>query len=310
MRHPFALLVLLAACKPDLGAPPSLIDDARFLAVTSDPPEAKPGDTVTLHALIARPEGQVADDAPATWAICTTPHPVSQNNAVSDDCVFEAQTSIPVRKLEVEATVPLDACARFGPDPPTPKPGEPPLRPVDPDPTGGYFQPVRALLQDTPGHYIAAFALPRITCNLADAPVDVAVDFRTRYVANTNPTIARVLLSTDGSTSVDADRAQVHAGAEVTLLVRWTAASAETYPVFDRVSRVLVDHREALRVSWFATAGALVHDHTGAAEDDPAEVTQNPWTAPTDPGVVHLWVVLRDSRGGTDVRGFEVDVVP
>jgi len=305
------LIALAAACKPDLGAPVSLVDQPRYLAVVADPPEAKPGDTVKLHALIARPDGTVADDAPASWAVCTTSKPVSQNNAVSDDCIFEAQNPVPTRALSVDVTVPTDACARFGPDPPQSKPGEPPLRPVDPDPTGGYYQPVRSLLEIAPKQYIASIGLPRITCNLADAPIDVALAFRDRYVTNTNPVIATVLLSSDGVKGVDVTTVQqVHAGAEVTFLVRWTAGSAEGYPLFDRSTRTLVDRREALRVSWFTTAGEYEHDHTGAGEDDPAVETQNLWTAPATPGVVHLWVVLRDSRGGSDVRGFDVEVVP
>jgi len=315
MRRLALLLVVGAGvgstgCKPDLGSPPSLIDAPRFLAVVSDPPEAGPGETVALHALIVKPDGQYAEDAPASWAICTTPRPVSQNNAVADDCVFTAQESIPTRALAVEAVLPLDTCARFGPDPPTSAPGQPPLRPVDPDPTGGYFQPVRSLLQDTPGHYVAAFGLPRITCNLADAPVEIAVDFRTRYKANKNPVINGVAVSTDGATSVDARGAQIKAGALVTFVTRWPGGTAETYPVFDRGVRALVDHRESLRVSWFSTAGEFDHDRTGAAEDDPALSTANDWLAPSEPGPVHLWIVLRDSRGGTDVASVDVDVIP
>src|SRR5262249_26091750 len=152
-------------------------------------------------------------------------------------------------------------------DPPPSPPGQPPLRPVDADVTGGYYQPVRSLLQDTPGHYIESFALPRITCNLADAPFDVAAEFRARYVANKNPTIARITMSVDGTTRVDVP-ADVRAGQDVTFAVAWPAEAAETFPVFDRVSRTLVDHREALRVSWFATGGEFEHDHTGAGEDD------------------------------------------
>jgi hypothetical protein len=298
-----------AACKPDLGAPPSLVDGTRYLGVVSEPAEARPGEDVVLHAIVAGVAGAVADDAPASWAICRTPRPLSQNNVVSDDCVFEGQQTLPDKGLMVAATLPGDACQLYGPDPPPTPPGAPALRPVDPDVTGGYYQPVRTLLQIQPGDYIAGFARTRITCNLADAPIDVATEFRQRYHANTNPVIGRVLISLDGATSVDVP-ADVPAGATVTLLVRWTAASAETFPVFDPATRTLVDHREALRVSWFATDGEFDHDHTGAGEDDPATVTDNGWTAPVDPGVVHLWVVLRDSRGGTDYQAFDLTVTP
>ena len=309
MKRIFFSLCVVAACKPDLGSPASLVDAPRYLAIVSDPPEAAPGATVTLHAIIATPDGQVDDAAPAAWAICTSPKPVSVNNAVDDDCVFEAQQTLPTRALALSATIPMDACSLFGPDPPQAPPGQPPLRPTDPDATGGYYQPVRSLLEDTPKHFIAGFVLPRITCNLPDAPSDLAVEFRDRYVANTNPTIARVLVSVDGATSIDLP-ADVPAGHEVTFVVVWPASAAETYPVFDRASRTLVDHREALRVSWFATDGVFEHDHTGAGEDDPATESQNLWTAPAAAGTVHMWVVLRDSRGGGDTRAFDVNVAP
>ena len=312
MRWPW-LLLAFGACKPDLGSPASLVDSSRYLAVVSEPPEVEPGNPVTLHALIVTPDGQVADSAPASWAICTTPKPVSVNNAVSDDCVYDAQQAVTGAGLLVQATVPVDACSVFGPDPPQSAPGQPPLRPTDPDPTGGYFQPIRSLIEDDPQakHYIEGFGLPRITCNLADAPIDVATAFREQYHANQNPVIARVLVSLDGVHGVELP-ATVPAGQEVTFEVLWTADSAESFPLFDRTTRTLVTEREALRVSWFATDGAFEHDHTGAGADDPSTSTQNLWTAPAASvaETVHMWVVLRDSRGGTAVQSFDVDVAP
>jgi hypothetical protein len=35
----------------------------------------------------------------------------------------------------------------------------------------------------------------------------------------------------------------------------------------------------------------------------------NAWTAPEESGTVYLWVVLRDSRGGLDFAGYELNVV-
>jgi hypothetical protein len=306
-------LVLVAACKPDLGSPASLVDSNRYLAVVAEPPEVTPGDPVTLHALIVTPSGQVDDSAMASWAICTTPKPVSVNNAVSDDCVFDAQTSVPGQGLMISATVPMDACSLFGPDPPQSPAGQPPLRPTDPDPTGGYYQPIRSLLEDDPStkHFIEGFGLPRITCNLPDAPVDVATAYREQYTANKNPVIAQVLVSLDGATGVPLP-ATVPAGKEVTFEVLWTADSAESFPVFDRTSRTLVTTRETLRVSWFTTDGTFEHDHTGAGAGDTSTSTQNLWTAPSVTGAetVHMWVVLRDNRGGAAVQGFDVDVTP
>ncbi|HSS40206.1 MAG TPA: hypothetical protein VLT58_15670, partial [Polyangia bacterium] len=72
----------------------------------------------------------------------------------------------------------------------------------------------------------------------------------------------------------------------------------------------LLQQRESLRVSWYASAGSFVHDVSGRASDDPETYTQNQWTAPTTPGPVHLWAVLRDNRGGIDFASAEIDVTP
>ena len=93
----------------------------------------------------------------------------------------------------------------------------------------------------------------------------------------------------------------VPAGAAVTLEVAWTAATPETYPVFNLVTQQLETHRESLSVSWFATDGSFEHDRTGRSEAEPDLTTDNVWTAPLTPGVVvHFWILLRDVRGGVD----------
>ncbi len=78
--------------------------------------------------------------------------------------------------------------------------------------------------------------------------------------------------------------------------------------VYNIQTASLSPQREAMRVSWFATAGAFEHDVTGRAADDPALTADNDWVAPTTAGPVHLWLVLRDSRGGVDFAEYELDV--
>lgn len=52
-----------------------------------------------------------------------------------------------------------------------------------------------------------------------------------------------------------------------------------------------VDHREAIRVSWFASAGALASDRPGRGEAEIDTFADDVWTTP-DAGPAHLWVVL------------------
>src|SRR5262249_43408490 len=153
---------------------------------------------------------------------------------------------------------------------------------------GGYYQPIRAA-----DGALTGFGLERITCNLAQAGAAISVDFAMRYQANTNPTLAAINAALDGQPiALDA----VPAGAKIFFSASWPPESVETFPVYDVVTQTLVDHREAMRVSWFATAGTFAHDRTGRDEDETQTETDNAWTAPNDPGPVHVWVVLRDSR--------------
>jgi len=287
--------MMAAACKPDFGTPSSLVTRKRILAVKNEPAEVRPGQNVTLTPLVVSPDGTEAQPA-IDWALCTTPKPLDENNVVASACLGDgvmAAGSGPTQML----TVPLSACQLFGPDPPPQMPGMPPLRPRDPDVSGGYYQPVRAREDATTG-----FNLTRISCNLAQAGADTAIEFARQYVANTNPTLLPLAAS--------ADLNAVPPGATVTFTASWPDGAAESYPVYDVVSQMIVPHRESLRVSWFASAGAFVHEHTGRTEEETDTTTSNDWTAPRAPGVVHLWLALRDSRGGMDFASYDLTVGP
>jgi len=73
------------------------------------------------------------------------------------------------------------------------QPGEPPLRPHDADVTGGYYQPVRAVATLDGDTLSPGIGLTRITCDLANAPFDIVVEFQARYHANHNPTLVGVM---------------------------------------------------------------------------------------------------------------------
>jgi hypothetical protein len=102
----------------------------------------------------------------------------------------------------------------------------------------------------------------------------------------------------------------VSAGSSVTIEVAFAQGAVETFPVFDPASEALVDVRESLSLSWFVTAGEIEHDKTGVAANETATTTTNRWTAPPHAGSVFLWLVLRDSRGGSALRSYQVEVVP
>lgn len=300
-----------SACKPDLGSPASLVIGPRILAVRGTPAEAFPGTDVAFEALAVDPSGTITDP-PLTWSFCHTPKPPAEANAVSKECLGSPDDAGPI--AAITATLPSDGCMLFGPDTPPVKPGQQPIRPRDPDVTGGFYQPLRATLQAAGGTDIA-FELERITCLLANAPIDVTRTYNTTYTANLNPTIDRVTLDPGGTaaTVLGSDAmtdVNVSAGSSVTLELGWPDAAAESYPVWELATRTLVTHREAMRVSWFANAGVFDRDTTGRGEEEPETFAQNLWQAPTDPGLVHFWVVLRDARGGIDFGTFDLTVSP
>ncbi len=285
------------ACKPDLGPGDSFVGAPRVLAIKSDPAEAKPGTTVTLTAFVATPDG-TRTDAPLAWSFCTAPKPLTVDNVVSTACTSDPASLAPIADgPAVYASVPGDACRLFGPDTP---PGN--FRPRDPDVTGGYYQPVRADLAGAD----ATFDLLRVTCDLANATADQAAAFAKAYVPNANPHLGPLGATIGGA---GLSQAGVPAGARVDLVASWNASDAETYAWLDPASQTVTTKRESMRVAWYASAGAFDSESTGRAEDDLATTTPNGWTAPAEAGTAHLWIVLRDSRGGVDFAGYDLAVV-
>lgn len=297
------LLLPLAACQPDLGDPPSLVTSTRVLAIASEPAEAKPGDDVAFHMLVASPSGTGMPDV--GWAWCAQPKPVSENDVVDPQCVYQG-ASMDTRGIDITATLPDDGCTMFGPEAPPSTDGQPPARPRDPDVTGGFYQPVRAVFKDSDDVYLAAVGLARIRCNLADAPVDIVQAYNAMYTANTNPVLERVVAQAPGDDVAHDLPHDLPAGTDVVLRAHWS--DVESFPVFDRVSRTLVTQRESIRVSWFVSGGTVESDRTGRGADEMETFADDVWTTPDTPGPAHLWVVVRDSRGGVAFAGYDVTI--
>jgi hypothetical protein len=288
-------VLVLGACVPALGSTEAIVSSPRILAVRADPAEARPGSSVTVTALVAGPGGTVVE-APIAWSFCTAPKPLTEDSVVSGACLGDP-SSVPAGDgASFTAVLPADGCSRFGPFAP---PGG--ARPRDPDVTGGYYQPLRAALTGS----AATFALLRITCDLASAPAASAAAFAAAYRPNENPQLLAVTATLDGT---PVSLASVPAGARVELTASWPAGSAETYAFYDAPSDTVVSKRESMSLSWHASAGALDTEATGRAEDDPETSSSNAWTAP-NAGTAHLWIVLRDSRGGVDYASYEASVV-
>jgi hypothetical protein len=303
-----ALVLLVAGCQPSLGPPLSLVDAARVVAVRAEPAEALPGASVTLTPLVVSPAGTVAQPR-LDWSLCLAPKPTTENDVVSAACL-QAGGTTPVARGVAAPTIalPSSACRLFGPDLPPEVAGAPAPRARAPDATGGYYQPFvidfSSRLSDGRSS-MPTIALERIRCGLAGASMALAVAFSLQYTPNRNPTLTPLGASVAGH-AVALD--QIPRGAVVNFTVGWSADSPERYPVLDPLAQTLISHREAIRVAWLASDGAFHDEETGRGEDDVLLDSANAWQAPARATIVHLWIVLRDSRGGVDFASYDLTV--
>ena len=305
----------LLGCKPEVGQAPSLITDYALLAVKGEPAEATPDENVVYSFLLASPAGTVTD-ATAGWDVCETPKPPAENNSVASACNPPEPGAATGQTFS--APVLTNACMLFGPIAPPVATGQPAIRPRDPDSTGGYYLPVRVKFPDLATGPLTGFAFERITCNLANAATDIVAEYNKRYQSNNDPGIAATdVTRADGSsfnldTNPDVNPQTIAPGESVVFTATFADGSAETFPVLNQTGDALVDQTESLYMSWFATSGSFEHDRTGVAGTDTATSTSNTWKAPetTTAMSVYLWLVLRDSRGGTAFKSYSIQVAP
>lgn len=305
----------LLACKPSVGQPPYLITEPTLLAVQGDPPEVRPNASVTYSFLVASPAGTVTG-ADAFWDVCETPKPPAESNAVASACAQPPDAGAAATGQTFVAAMPAKACQLFGPIAPPPVAGQPAVRPRDPDSSGGYYLPVHLWLPNLQTGPASGFALERISCNLANAPATAIADFNSKYVANLAPGIDHtdVVTSSGERLPLDGpDVVTVHAGTSVIFEAALTADSAETFAYYDAAAQAVVEQHESLHLAWFITAGTFEHDRTGVAAGEAAMSTSNRWTAPPEPdgpsGLVNLWLVLRDSRGGIATKSYTLQTL-
>jgi hypothetical protein len=315
-----ALAIAIAlSCKPDLNEAVSVVSTPRILAVRTEPAEAAPKASVHVTALYVDPSGPIPSP-PIAWAWCDARKPLKELGPVNASCVETGSDPfVPLGSgADVTGTLPEDSCRQFGPDTPPATDGGVGGRTVDPDTTGGYYQPLK-LEASTPSGDVVAITETRLSCGLSGATPEQSASFGAGYHPNMNP-VVDTLMAGDGPPLGPDDGGKtnlIHVGDRLSLRVSWaacpqdatvTCTGAESYFVLDLSSHQIVVQREGIRVSWFATGGEFDLDRTGRVSSDGTPSSDNGWTAPTQAGAVHLWVVLRDDRGGVGWKGYSFDV--
>jgi hypothetical protein len=329
----FAFGAGAAGCQPNLGAPSSQVEGPRLLAIQATPAEAAPGSMVSYTVLVVDPDlstfpsGEPAAVPTLDWAFCNQEKPLSDLADVSANCFTYGATFLEEigQGLGVSGTLPAQGCSLFGPDVPPAMMGMPPGRPTDPDPTGGYYQPVRLILPTNQTPLLGAEE-SRILCGVSGASGATAAQFSMEYKPNTNPVLEGLgVVPKAGSGSVTplspddvtSPGFSVAAGARIVLQASWPpcpgpsmqGCGAETYAYYDPATQMLTMQQEVLTVSWFATAGSYDGDTSTIPSGDDATTVDNGWTAPDTAGPVLLWLVLRDDRGGAAWQRYRLDVM-
>lgn len=339
-----ALLLLAVGCVPTFDDNLPLVQKPIVLSVQSEPAEAAPNQQVQLTALVATPDVGAAEPV-VTWGLCVARKPLTELGPVNPVCIQPPGAGksfiLPLGfDSSVVATIPPDACRLFGPSLPEPMNGEPAGRPVDPDPTGGFYQPVVVTLRETG---VTSLGAVRIFCPPSGLDQELGVAFNTNYRTNQNPILDSIAVLGSGTAEpLPSEPEALRVSPRQTLQFRanWSACpttpecgdgicgaledksncstdcavpkgctGAEPYAYFNSDSRSIETRHESIRVSWFATAGRFENAVTGRDEDEfTLTSTENTWVAPEATGEVRVWLVVRDARGGQSFRTFLLDV--
>jgi hypothetical protein len=350
MRAAFPLwLSLLASsaigCVPTFDDNLPLIVKPTVLAMQAEPAEAAPGKEVQLTALVGTP--QLNEAAPKlSWGLCIARKPLTELGPVSPVCIQAPGAGVSDiinlgSATTVTATLPMDACRLFGPSLPEPMNGEPAGRPVDPDPTGGFYQPISVTLLESG---ITSMGAVRIFCPPSGLDQLQAAEFNAAYRNNQSPSIDALSARTESGEDLQIpdEPATLSVAAKQVLHFQasWQACpksavcgdgvcgagedrnscaddcqtpkgctGAEDYAWFNPDSRDVETRHESIRVSWFSTAGRFEDAVTGRDEAEFEQTTTgNVWTAPETAGEIRVWAVIRDARGGQSFRSFLVSV--
>jgi hypothetical protein len=311
----------LVACVPDLPDDTARVVSSRVVAVRATPAEAGESETVTLDALVVAPVGSGPSEL--LWSICLDRKPLTELGPVSTRCLASPNPGVDIAEPldpepPVTASLPADACQLFGPERPDPKPGQPSGRPVDPDVTGGFYQPVLAWIGPEP-----VLGGVRLGCPLTGASPEDTRQFNASYHPNANPEpAALVVVHADGTSEplsgADApvevepeEHVTLRLGLPACAEVAESCGGAESYVVYDALNQTIVSRRETLVASWYATDGTFSEPRSEASGPaDGESAATNVLTMPARPGLVTIWAVARDDRGGVGWLSGSLNVTP
>jgi hypothetical protein len=228
--------VVAVACAPNLDDTVSVLGATpTVLAVNANPAEAPAQSPVTYTALVADSVGQVSGDS-LQWDYCNARNPLRNLGPVNTSCVEPGGGPFVfigngAHVGGAAAEVPSLACANFGPNPPPVQDGSVDGsvgRPVDPDTTGGYYQPVSVFL---PGGAPEVTLYPmRVSCGFSGATQTASAVLKAQYHLNVNPEVLSLTVVQDDASGMalmpdttPGTAISVSAGQALTFRVAWPA---------------------------------------------------------------------------------------
>jgi hypothetical protein len=151
--------------------------------------------------------------------------------------------------------------------------------------------------------------IPTLCLGASQAQVDTVTAFLRTRPANQNPTLDEVhvtQLSSASTSTRTVSGLEIAPSQQIELVAR--GSEAEPYKLIDGNCQLL-SFNERLAFSWFTNRGDLGRRVT--SEDRPTTVYTAPNAAdlPSGRTRVRLYVVIRDGRGGSDHRTFDLTVV-
>jgi hypothetical protein len=262
----FALVLASGCSKADLSDA-ALVQGLRVIAVQAEPPEAMPGQMVTLTSWIVDTHGGTID---VSWSACLLPSSGLANSGCTDG---SGNGLVALGSgATLTAVVPTVDASMLGP----------------PDASNGVYLPI-----------VVHAAAP-------DDAIDAVYRLRTRVTAppgctllppydpgcapNNNPAFDSIVpLPDEGTPSM------TRPGIDWDLLPRYVGGSSEEYGVPGTSNP---DVFETLTTQWFATAGTFPDTPVGGTGVQEFSVNR---ALPPTGGTIDLWAVGHDERGGTAV---------
>lgn len=267
---PAGLALVPGACTGDL---PSVnkVDKLRILAVRAEPPDLALDETTRLEALVADPKGG-GRPVDVVWAVCD---PRQLIDSVTEDCRPGTEVPLAPGPDGTVALAPLDLLAAFPAD------GGVPAGSPDGGAGGGRL-PLPVVVRASAGGE-RVVALKRVVVSAAGP-------------RNRNP---RLLALVAGGVPWFADQPPT-VRREGKLRLRAVEAPRD-FEVFDKdqPDAGVPAEPEQHSVAWYTSAGKLDHNSTASGVVDAGVVYEDvEFTAPGEPGIVQIWAVLLDGRGG------------